>query len=61
MALTDPQSVTLGSAISLPRITTGPNSAEYKSADGMATMFISHSRFVRRGERRIRSLVRVER
>ncbi len=61
MALSDPQSVTLGSAISLPRITTGTMSAEYKAADGNATLYISHSRYVSKGEARIRSLVKVTR
>lgn len=61
MAFADPQSVTLGSAISLPRVTTGANDASYKSADGNTTLNIAHTRYVRRGESRIRSLVKVER
>ncbi len=61
MAFSDPQSVTLGSAISLPRITTGANNADYKSADGGTTLSILHSRYTRRGEARIKSLVKVTR
>ena len=54
MALTDPQSVTIsGSAVSLPRITTGDNSAGYRSADGYTDMQISHT-YGRRNRHRIR-------
>lgn len=61
MAFSDPQSVTLGSAISLPRTVTGTMNADYKSADGNTTLSIAHTRYTRRGETRIRSLVKVTR
>lgn len=57
MALADPQSVTLGSAVSLPRTTTGNTSAEYTSADGAASLLVSHQ--VVKGRRR--SLIKVTR
>jgi hypothetical protein len=54
MALSDPQSVTINSvAVSLPRVTTGENSAGYRSADGFADMQISHT-YGRRNRHRIR-------
>lgn len=54
MALTDPQSVTINSvAVSLPRVTTGENSAGYRSADGFVDMQISHT-YGRRNRHRIR-------
>lgn len=44
MALTDPQSITIsGSAVSLPRVTTGENSAGYRSADGFVDMQTKHT------------------
>jgi hypothetical protein len=57
MAFTDPQSVTLGSAVSLPRIKTGPLDAEYVSADGATRLLISHQ--VAKGRRR--TLIKVTR
>lgn len=57
MALADPQSVTLGTAVSLPRTLTDKQSAEYTSADGTAALTISHQ--VVRGRRR--SLIKVGR
>nr|UJQ85318.1 MAG: hypothetical protein 2 [Leviviridae sp.] len=54
MALTDPQSVTIsGTAVSLPRISVGENSARYRSADGSVDMEISHT-YGRRETHRIR-------
>lgn len=44
MAFADPQSVTIaGTAVSLPRISSGPNSSVYQSADGNTRMTISHA------------------
>jgi len=43
MALADPQSITYdGTAISLPRTSSGDNSSTYKSADGAFTLSIKH-------------------
>jgi hypothetical protein len=56
MALSDPQSVTIGSAISLPRIVTDDMSATYRAADGNADLFITHTS----GKNR-RSVVRINR
>lgn len=54
MALTDPQSVTINAVpVSLPRVTTGENSAGYRSADGFVDMQISHT-YGRRNRHRIR-------
>lgn len=50
MALADPQSITVGSAITLPRITTGEKSAEYVSADGTVGILVSHQ--IVKGRRR---------
>lgn len=42
MALSDPQSITIsGSAISLPRVSTGDNSSSYLSADGNVRLTLS--------------------
>lgn len=44
MAFPDPQSVTIsGTPISLPRVSTGSNLAEYLSADGLVHEIASHS------------------
>lgn len=44
MAFTDPQSVTVsGTAISLPRVSTGVNQSSYMSADGLVTLSASHA------------------
>jgi len=54
MALTDPQVVTINAvATSLARVTTGENSAGYRSADGFVDMQISHT-YGRRNRHRIR-------
>lgn len=50
MSLADPQSLTVGSAVSLPRTTTGEKSAEYTSADGTIGLLVSHQ--IVRGRRR---------
>lgn len=42
MALADPQSITVGSAVSLPRTLTDRTSAEYTSADGTISLLVSH-------------------
>lgn len=55
MALADPLSVTIGSAISLPRVTTEPMSATYWSADGAVSLTVSHQ--IRNGKRQ--TLVRL--
>lgn len=54
MAFTDPQSVTINAvAVPLPRVTTGENSAGYRSADGFVDMQIAHT-YGRRNRHRIR-------
>lgn len=61
MALSDPQSITIGSAISLARTSTGLTSAEYRSADGNTVLTVSHTRFLKKGTRepRIRTTIKV--
>jgi hypothetical protein len=54
MAFTDPQSVTIsGSAISLPRTSTGQNGSEYQSADGLVKLS-ANSQYGRRTRRVLR-------
>jgi hypothetical protein len=44
MALSDPQSVTIsGTAISLPRISTGENKSVYSSSDGTVDLTLDHA------------------
>lgn len=44
MAYTDPQSVTVsGTAISLPRTSSGVNSGAFTSADGLVQLTVSHA------------------
>jgi hypothetical protein len=44
MAYADPQSVTIsGTAISLPRVSTGENKSSYKSSDGLVQLSASSS------------------
>jgi len=43
MAFADPQSVTIGSAISLARTSFGTNSGIFTSADGLTKLSVSHS------------------
>jgi hypothetical protein len=44
MAFTDPQSVTIsGTAISLPRVSTGQGTSQYQSADGLVSLVASHA------------------
>lgn len=50
MALADPQSITIGSAVSLPRTLTGSTQAEYTNADGSIGLLVSHQ--VKNGRRR---------
>ena len=57
MALADPQSITVGSAVSLPRTLTDKQSAEYTSADGTVSLLVSHQSV--KGRRR--SLVKAKR
>ncbi len=57
MALADPQSVTLGSAVTLPRTITDKMSAQYTSADGTTQLLVSHQ--IVKGRRR--SLVKIGR
>jgi hypothetical protein len=57
MALADPQSVTIGSAFSLPRTTTDKSSAVYTSSDSSASLFVSHT--LAKGRRR--SYVQIKR
>lgn len=56
MALADPQSVTIGSAISLPRTGSGINAGSFTSADANARLEVSHQ-FAR--NLRIRRTVRL--
>lgn len=44
MAYSDPQSVTIGSAISLPRTGQGIDTGKFTSADGTTELVVSHSR-----------------
>lgn len=54
MAFADPQSITIsGTATSLPRVSTGTNSAEYLSADGLFK-FSANSAYGRRTRRVLR-------
>jgi hypothetical protein len=54
MAFADPQSITIsGVPISLPRVSTGANKAEYLSADGLVKLSASHT-YGRRTRRVIR-------
>lgn len=54
MAFTDPQSITIsGTTTSLPRVSTGVNSSEYKSADGLIALTVN-SQYGRRTRRVIR-------
>jgi len=50
MALADPQSITIGSAVSLPRTVTDNTAATYTSADGTISLLVSHQ--VKGGRRR---------
>jgi len=50
MALTDPQSITVGTAVSLPRVRTDNTAAEYTSSDGVISLLVSHQ--VAKGRRR---------
>jgi hypothetical protein len=44
MAYADPQSVTIsGTPVSLPRTSSGQNSGEFTSADGLVNLNVSHS------------------
>lgn len=50
MALADPQTITVGSAVTLPRTVTGNTDAQYTSADGTISLLVSHQ--VKGGRRR---------
>jgi hypothetical protein len=56
MALTDPQSVTIGSAISLPQVSVSPTSTVYQSADGTVKLTVNQSI----GKDTINTMVRVD-
>jgi len=57
MALTDPQTVTIsGATTSLPRVSTEGNESEYRSADGLISLKISHTDSGKRG----RSVIRID-
>jgi hypothetical protein len=44
MAFTDPQTITIsGTAIPLPRVSTGDGSSKYMSADGLVSLNASHA------------------
>jgi hypothetical protein len=54
MAFSDPQSITIsGSAISLPRVSTGDGLSKYQSGDGL-TQFTASSAYGRRTRRVLR-------
>jgi hypothetical protein len=56
MAFTDPQSITIsGSAIALPRVSTGQGTSSYTSADGLVTLTASHA-----NGRRTRRVLRID-
>ncbi len=56
MAFTDPQSITIsGTAISLPRTSSGVNNGEYTSSDGAVKLTASHAY-----GRRTRRVLRVD-
>jgi hypothetical protein len=56
MALSDPQSITIsGSAISLPRVSTGVGTSTYLSSDGLVDLTLSHAY-----GRRTRRVIRVD-
>jgi hypothetical protein len=56
MAFSDPQSITIsGTAISLPRVSTGVGNSSYVSADGLVTVSASHAY-----GRRTRRVLRVD-
>jgi len=56
MAFTDPQSITIsGSAISLPRVSSGSGSSSYQSADGLVVLGVSNAY-----SRRTRRVIRVD-
>jgi hypothetical protein len=57
MALVDPQTMTVGSAVSLPRTVTDNTAATYQSADGTVSLLVSHQ--VKGGRRR--SLIKASR
>jgi hypothetical protein len=50
VALADPQTMTVGTAQTLPRTNTGSTSAEYVNADGSVSLLVSHQ--VAKGRRR---------
>lgn len=55
MAFADPQSVTIdGTAISLPRVSSGVNAGAFKSNDGLTALSANHQYGTRRTRRVIR-------
>lgn len=57
MALADPQSLTIGSALTLPRTGTGVGSGFFQTADGNVKLSVAHQ-YAK--NRRIRRTVRVD-
>lgn len=57
MALADPQSVTVGTATSLPRVITDNMAATYRNLDGSIVLDVSHQEV--RNTKRLRTRVRV--
>jgi len=56
MALADPQTITIsGTTIPLPRVSTDKDESQYRSADGLVALTVSHS-YGKRG----RSVIRVD-
>ena len=56
MALADPQSITIGSAISLPQFEPSPHSTTYQSSDGLVKLTVNQSI----GKDTINTMVRVD-
>ncbi|DAD50261.1 coat protein [ssRNA phage Gephyllon.2_3] len=56
MAFADPQSVTInGSAKTLPRVSSGVNSGQFKTADGLEALSVSHQY-----GKRVRHMIRLD-
>lgn len=55
MALADPQAITVGTTeVSLPRVSTGTNTATYQSQDGLARLTFSHNYAAKRTRRMVK-------
>lgn len=56
MALSDPQSINIGSALTLPRVSTEPTRSKYQTSDGTVSLTVSQSS----SSTRLRTLFRVD-